>query len=264
MKTDVSKVLFILILALSLNSCTKDDQDSFDDMIQSKNIYELAVVTHPSYNVDSIFYENDKILKYRMYKMDEGGLCFDRQYRFDYENDGLKIYTQKAGCIENLNTFYYEDSKISHINDENGKVRARFFYEGDKLVYFLYYESPYNEAVCYSLECAVTDSISVKYDTEGVNIAEFSWYGRRNTDYPFYFKFKHEYSFDKMKNPFNNSTYYLAHNWDRFDDLVRYFNTNNIVGLGTHSITYNYNEGQYPVSSFNNTLGTTYFYYNSK
>lgn len=254
-------IITVLIFSMiSLNSaCTKDEVSLIPDLQFDRN---LTVVSHSTYGVDSIFYQDDELKNILVYKSESGKLQLKNKYQLDYSPEEIRVCFQTSAGAD-FYSFIFHDSKLMQIRKSNGALQASFYYDSDNLRYFLYYESTYNKNMSAISNIAI-DSVLVNYDKTGKNIIGTKWYSNRSSKNTYELQHTSNYTYDDMNNPYKNSPYALVVNWHGFDDILSYFNTNNILSVGAHAWTYSYNESFYPVYLDISVYGRTRFLYQSE
>lgn len=242
--------------AITIAGCTKEEDPG---TIQKSNSGQrLIAVSHAVYGTDSITYENDRITKISIYKNINGYIRLFSRYRLNYENDRITVYSIKGTTETEYISINTSQDRITSISGIDGQLNARFVYDEDKLAYYVY-----NRYDIYTLKKASRDSVSVSYDQTGSNISALNWYS-----YNYMSKsealYQSEYSYDDKKSPYSNSIYFLVKNWQGPDEVISYFNQNNIILLNSHNFIYYYDKNEYPVCQDISVYGRTNFYYEAK
>lgn len=254
----MKQILFItaLIAGLTMSACTKTEDPEIAPKAPAEQ--RLIAVSHAVYGTDSITYSNDRISLISMYKNVNGYLRLENRYRLDYGTDQIKVYNVRGTTETECISIRMSQDRITSISGLDGQLNAYFVYNGDKLKYFVY-----NRYDIYALRTASKDSVYVSHDKAGSNISTLNWYSH-NYISNFETTYQSEYSFDDKKSPYCNSIYFLIKNWQGPDDVISYFNQNNIVLLNSHNFTYYYDENEYPVFQDISVYGRTSFYYEAK
>ncbi|HLN21791.1 MAG TPA: hypothetical protein VK213_11920 [Bacteroidales bacterium] len=236
-------------------SCSKDEDYLFPDTIM--NEMELKAVNHSVYGTDSIIYTDNKVSNIRSYKIQNGAILLDISYRFEYADDEITIHAIRRGFDEDIYTLSFSESGIKTIRSSSGTIDITFYYnEKRQPVYFLYHRMSSSKNI-------MVDSISVAYDEKQSNITGMTWY-RKAAGVPDESVFSFAYTHDDKRNPYSGSVYYLACAWQGPDEIISYFNRNNITSIGKHRLTYGYDSNNYPVFMDVNMFGRTTFFYQEK
>jgi hypothetical protein len=256
-------VLFCAIILLNI-SCTKDETNTNSN---SPNGCNLTVIKSQN-ETDSIVYLNNQINKINHYTNNTGfggsSLKLQSTIRLDYINSSeIKVYELSdywgTGWIEELSyILILKDSKLSQIKSGEGELWASYYYDGNKLKYFLYNDLIDNYTIA-------TDSFVVKYDTKGNNIIEMKWFAKTNPTEKIYTLLDtFNYIFDDKNNPYRSSTYFVINYSEEEELSLDFFNLNNILSVDSYNRSYSYNEKNYPVYVDSEADGRTYFTYQCK
>jgi hypothetical protein len=247
--------VFICAIILTNISCTKGETNDARGAIQKDCC--LTVVKTQSAS-DSLLYEDNQIYRYNTYDI-LGYTSIGYKTRFQYNKNEVRIYrtnpTRNDGIEELSHTLIFKDSKLYQIRRWDGTLAASYYYDGNKLRYFLYHGIIDDVSL-------VTDSLSVKYDIAGNNIVEVNYYNNNGTGSKILTLY-HASSllYDDKNNPFQCSVYFLSKYWEQFDLSVAYFNLNNILSLDSDNRFYSYNDKDYPASAGNGNEGQIYYEY---
>jgi hypothetical protein len=256
----------VFALSVIISGCSKEETETNVDPM---NIYVpgqeiLHAVTHSIYGTDSISYNHDQITGINRYKYSGGSPIVTMSYHFTYDSNQVKVMFSQDGREEEQYSFVFSGNELTKVLGPDNEVVASFFYNSGRLAYFLYHRNYYYRDYSLVHDDVATDSISVVYDKSQMNINELRWFGNhQNPADSFELLYTCTYTHDDKYNPYSLSMYSLARNW-KGDDIISYFNRNNIVNIGTHNLSYRYNEYGYPVYSDNSTYGRTSFYYQTK
>jgi hypothetical protein len=245
----------VLLLLISGTSCSKIE----DPVLVEKQVNRetLIAVSHPVYGVDSLYYKNNLLTQISGYKYKGSNLLPDISYKVVQNTGKIEISSKNAASSE-VNTFYFKDSLLTEISGPGSNLKAYFHYKDGMLSYFTYSGYDYEKNACAG---TAKDSLRVFYDTEGKNISELKWYRKDDAGKPYDLVYSTLYTFDEKLSPYKSSVYSLARKWKGADDIIVYFNTNNIVTTGSHMFYYTYNENMHPVSMEFAVYGKTDFYY---
>ena len=237
----MKKILFLSLLTiatLTMTNCEKQDES------ETGNKYMPIVITWAKYNqIDSLFYSNEKVSEIKVYRRNSETNLYSlsSSYRMDYSGSQLLIYRfrndYELGWVENLyRRFIFEENRLSEIRNEEGRLYANYNYEGGLLKYFRYFNS----------EEAVSDSLIVKYDSNGDNISELKWFKYNSETSLFSLINTFNYLHDTKNNPYEGLIYHPIFYWDEEELSLDSFNSNNITTVGSYNRTYGYNNDGYP------------------
>lgn len=259
--------LFYIVFSFTLifSGCTKDDSEAVIDQPDQvfMNTEILSAVTHSIYGTDSIIYSDDQITGILRYRYSAGSPFVSMSYRINYEPERATIRFKEGGRDEEQFTFVFEGSELKQVRGANDELVTSFHYNSGRLSYILYHRNYFYLNYSLTHNEIATDSVTVKYDQAGININELFWYGRSQSGNLFELIYSCTYTHDNKNNPYQGSMYALARTW-KGEDVISYFNRNNILNIGSHNLSYRYNDNGYPVYSDNNTYGRTSFYYHPK
>lgn len=254
------KAAFLFLLMI-LPACSKIEDQMSPDIIPGDA--DLIAVKHSEYSVDSIFYSNNVVTGIHRYRYVNGVPLLETDYRISYPDDVVQISSSQTGKPEVVNSLLMVNGLVAEITAPENYLRASFQYDQGKLSYFLY-KRYLSVSQMDDSPAEDTDSISVRYDNAGSNISEIFWYAKSYPDKEYRLLYNTSYTFDTKKNPYNNSWYFLARYWKGPDDIIGFFNQNNILSIGSFPMAYNYDENEYPISLDISSYGRTSFYYRAK
>jgi hypothetical protein len=244
----------IFLLLFSVMSCTKIEDPVIVEEIL--NPEKLVAVSHPVYGIDSLFYKNNFLSSISGYKYKGSRLIPGIRYNVVRNGDNIEISNQSMEDV--VNTFYFKDSLLTEISGRENNLKAYFHYQEGKLLYFTYSGYDY---VNNTPAGSSRDSLTVSYDVAGKNISELKWYRKDETLRSYELVYSTVYTFDDNLSPYKRSVYSLAKKWQGPDDIIVYFNSNNIVSTGSHMFYYVYDQNRYPVSVEFAVYGKTNFHY---
>jgi hypothetical protein len=201
----------------------------------------IQVFSVPSWYSDSVYYTDHKIsLIKKSYRNHSEKSTTSR---FEYHDNEVNIYVRDFYWGSWRDVIYYtlsfEDSRISQIETNIGRVKANYFYENNALKYILYYR-----------ENKLSDSIAVQWDLNGNNITRSMWFKFDQEIKKYKLANTANYSYDDKNNPHKNSIHFLYDFYDCEEYSLDYFNVNNLktIKSNIHNIhsDYTYNEYNYP------------------
>lgn len=251
----------ILFLLITITACSKSEDEFYPDIAPGE--VDLVAVKHAGYSVDSIFYINNVVTGIRKFRYVDSIPKPEISYRLTHSEELIKIFASQSGKPEAVNSIVLVNGLISEITAPENNLKATFHYDQGRLSYFLYkrYRNSLQKANNF---VEATDSISVEYSKSGTNITGIHWYARSYTQRAYQLLYNTSFKFDTKRNPYYNSWYFLALNWKGPDDVIGFFNQNNILSIGSFPMSYNYDENEYPVCLDISTYGRTTFYYRAK
>lgn len=253
MKYHLFSIILLTGFILATGCSKEEDPVLLPDV--SYDEQKLILVSHPVYGSDSIFYSNDLINEISRYKTINGLLKPVMNYALSYSDNSIHLNSLQPG-FESFKILM-KDSKPSMITESVSLPDVSFVYENSRLKYFLYKWKSNNE------NQVSTDSLIVTYDKAGENIIELDRYAVSDQAAP-ELLYSTTYKFDDKINPFSSSTYVLAKYWKSPDDIIAYFNSNNIISIDSHNFSYSYDQNNYPVYQEIGIYGRTSFYYEGK
>lgn len=134
----MKSLLPLIIFCLFIYSCSSDNEmDEANNMISTKLIKSLSFDNETS--VDSLFYDENKILVLKKEYLDIGQLDYSTHYQYNSENNLIKIYRIHSTSnipIEEINYTYYSDGNLQSRNyvGYNTGYTDNFEYESNTIV----------------------------------------------------------------------------------------------------------------------------------
>jgi hypothetical protein len=253
----MKKNLFSIILPICFiltAGCSKEEDPVISPEV-SYNEQKLVLVSHPVFGGDSIFYSNDLISEIARYKIVNGVLKPVMNYTLSYNDNSIRLSSiqPEFGSF----SIIMKDLQPSLITGSASLPDVSFVYERNRLKFFIYKWKSYDGQIA-------TDSMAVTYDNAGENIIKLERYVISDPSGSAKLLYSTSYRFDDKRNPFKASTYAFTEYWKSPDDVITYFNSNNIISIDSHRFSYSYDQNNYPVYQEISTYGRTSFYYESK
>lgn len=276
MVNTIHKFLLILVTIFSTTACEKS---STDDNPQAALPIKLinSISKDNETNVDSLFYENDKLVLKKEY-LDVGQLDYNTHYSYNSGNQLTKIsiiHSSSTTPSFTFEYFYNEDKTLKTIKRTgyNYNLTQHFSYSENQILISFNDNNEINIIANLDTKNRIKEVLRKKYESdEYYKFKEFFYDGNSNIykiwikDYENANPIEHNYVFDDTVNPFlaldwalpNNLTIYKMESISEnanyaipTEDYLPYLNTNNVINASgsdyNYDYQYSYDEDNFPV-----------------